>query len=60
MRKGSAIVHPVEVRVRIGRPVPTAGLTPADRDTLIERVRGEVELLLKGSPETTPAAGQPN
>jgi 1-acyl-sn-glycerol-3-phosphate acyltransferase len=46
MSKGSAIVRPVDVRVRIGRPIPTAGLTPADRDDLIARVRNDVQKLL--------------
>ncbi|MBI4265363.1 MAG: 1-acyl-sn-glycerol-3-phosphate acyltransferase [Acidobacteria bacterium] len=45
MRKGSAIVRPVRVSVRIGTPVPTAGLTPDDRDALIARVREEIEKL---------------
>ena len=46
MRKGSAFVRPVRVTVRIGNPVPTAGLTLADRDDLIDRVRQEVQNLL--------------
>ena len=46
MRKGSPIVRPVHVRVQVGRPVPTEGLTSADRDGLIARVRGEVQRLL--------------
>jgi len=46
MRKGSAFVRPVTVSVRIGNPVPTVGLTVADRDSLIARVRGEVQALL--------------
>ena len=46
MRKGSAIVHPVQVSVRIGEPIPTAGMTLDDRDRLIARVRTEVERLL--------------
>jgi 1-acyl-sn-glycerol-3-phosphate acyltransferase len=46
MRKGSALVRPVRVSVRIGTPIPTAGLTMDDRDELIGRVRGEVERLL--------------
>jgi 1-acyl-sn-glycerol-3-phosphate acyltransferase len=46
MRKGSAIVRPVRVSVRIGPPIPTTGLTLEDRDALIERVRTEVERLL--------------
>ena len=48
MRKGSAFVRPVRVSVRIGTPIPTAGLTVANRDELIERVRRQVELLLEG------------
>ena len=47
MRKGSAFVRPVHVSVRIGRPIPTAGLTAADRDDLIARVRDEIETLLR-------------
>lgn len=47
MRKGSAIVRPVQVSVRIGRPISTAGLTLADRDRLIGHVRAEVQALLE-------------
>ena len=50
MRKGSAFVRPVRVSVRIGAPIPTAGLTLEDRDVLIERVRRQVELLLEEGP----------
>jgi 1-acyl-sn-glycerol-3-phosphate acyltransferase len=46
MRKGSPIVRPVDVSVRVGRPILTEGMTIADRDTLIAVVRGEVRLLL--------------
>ena len=46
MRKGSAFVRPVKVSVRIGQPIPTAGLTMNDRDALIERVRQAVQGLL--------------
>jgi 1-acyl-sn-glycerol-3-phosphate acyltransferase len=46
MRKGSAFVRPVMVTVRIGSPVPTAGLTLADRDNLIARVRADIQALL--------------
>jgi 1-acyl-sn-glycerol-3-phosphate acyltransferase len=49
MRKGSAVVRPVMVTVRIGEPVPTAGLTLDDRDALIERVRARVQNLLTAS-----------
>ena len=47
MRKGGALVCPVRVSVRLGTPIPTAGLTLDDRDTLIENVRQQMELLLE-------------
>jgi 1-acyl-sn-glycerol-3-phosphate acyltransferase len=53
MRKGSAIVRPVHVTVRIGEPVPTAGLTVDDRDDLIQRVRAQVQRLLDEGPAWT-------
>jgi 1-acyl-sn-glycerol-3-phosphate acyltransferase len=50
MRKGSAIVRPVRVTVRIGPPIPTEGLTIDDRDVLIERTRDALRgLLAQGS-----------
>jgi 1-acyl-sn-glycerol-3-phosphate acyltransferase len=59
MRKGSPIVRPVDVTVRIGEPVPTAGLTVADRDVLIKRVRGAIRSLLDDTPglASEPAGG---
>jgi 1-acyl-sn-glycerol-3-phosphate acyltransferase len=53
MRKGSAIVRPVHVSVRIGEPIPTTGLTLADRDELIERVRARIGVLLDQGPVWT-------
>lgn len=47
MRKGSAFVQPVMVSVRVGPPIPTAGLTMADRDALITRVRTDIQALLE-------------
>jgi 1-acyl-sn-glycerol-3-phosphate acyltransferase len=47
MRKGSAFVRPVLVLVRVGSPIPTAGLTMDDRDALIARVRTEIAALLE-------------
>ena len=47
MRKGSAWVRPVDVTVRIGEPIPTAGLTLDDRDDLIARVRTAIERMLE-------------
>ena len=46
MRKGSAFVRPVHVTIRIGEPIPTAGLTADDRDDVIARVRAAIEALL--------------
>ena len=46
MRKGSAIIRPVHVSVRIGQPIATAGLTMDDRDQLIERVRTAIRAQL--------------
>jgi hypothetical protein len=46
MRKGSPVVRPVTMRVRIGEPVETVGLTVDDRDTLILEVRSRVQALL--------------
>jgi len=46
MQKGSAIVRPARLTVRVGRPIPTSGLTLADRDRLIENVHAVVQGLL--------------
>jgi 1-acyl-sn-glycerol-3-phosphate acyltransferase len=53
MRKGSAIVRPVHVSVRIGKPIPTRGMTLDDRDVLIEQVRGAIRDLLDQGPVWT-------
>ena len=50
MHKGSAIVRPVRVTVRIGTPVETAGRDPDDRDTVIALVRRRIEDLLALGP----------
>jgi 1-acyl-sn-glycerol-3-phosphate acyltransferase len=46
MHKGSLVIRPVEVRVRIGEPVETAGMTVDDRDTLAATVRERIQGLL--------------
>ena len=53
MRKGSPIVRPVHVSVRIGQPIPTQGLTVDDRDALIATVREEIQKLLDEEPVWT-------
>jgi 1-acyl-sn-glycerol-3-phosphate acyltransferase len=46
MRKGSPIIHPVTITVRLGAPIETAGLGLDDRDALVARVRDAVAALL--------------
>jgi 1-acyl-sn-glycerol-3-phosphate acyltransferase len=50
MRKGSAIVRPAMVSVRIGEPVETRGLSLDDRDRLIATVRERIEALVRLGP----------
>jgi len=53
MRKGSWMIRPVHVSVRVGEPIPTEGLTLDDRDDLVRRVRAEVQKLLDEGPAWT-------
>jgi 1-acyl-sn-glycerol-3-phosphate acyltransferase len=50
MRKGSPIVRPTTVSVRIGLPVETRGMNISDRDRLADLVRSRVEELLALGP----------
>ncbi len=50
MRKGSAIVRPVHVTVRIGEPVETAGRDANERDEVIAEVRRRIEALIRLGP----------
>jgi 1-acyl-sn-glycerol-3-phosphate acyltransferase len=56
MRKGSAIIRPATITVRIGAPIATRGLTIADRDMVSQQVRAAVQaLLVEEAPgETSP------
>jgi 1-acyl-sn-glycerol-3-phosphate acyltransferase len=47
MRKGSRVIHPVTITVRVGAPIETAGLTVDDRDELIVTTRAAMESLLR-------------
>jgi 1-acyl-sn-glycerol-3-phosphate acyltransferase len=47
MRKGSPIIYPVTVQVRLGAPIETTGLAVEQRDELVARVRGEVARMLE-------------
>jgi 1-acyl-sn-glycerol-3-phosphate acyltransferase len=50
MRKGSPIVRPTTVSVRIGEPVETRGMDISDRDKLADLVRSRVEALIALGP----------
>ena len=50
MRKGSPIVRPTIVSVRIGEPVDTRGMDISDRERLADEVRSRVEQLLALGP----------
>ena len=42
LRKGGLRLRPIPIRIRIGAPIPTAGLSPADREGLRDRVRAAI------------------
>jgi 1-acyl-sn-glycerol-3-phosphate acyltransferase len=50
MQRGSRIIQPVRVSIRVGAPIETIGMGMADRDTLIARVRERIEALLAQGP----------
>ena len=47
MKRGSRILHPATVSIRVGKPIETRDLTLDDRDALIERVREEITALMR-------------
>ncbi|MDT8368955.1 MAG: lysophospholipid acyltransferase family protein [Longimicrobiales bacterium] len=51
MRKGSILVHPGTMRLRIGEPIPVTEMTEDDRDVLVATARSRVAALL-GHPIT--------
>ena len=50
MRRGSRIIRPVTVSIRIGAPIETVGMQMTDRDALIAMVRARIEALLAKGP----------
>ncbi|HIC55944.1 MAG TPA: 1-acyl-sn-glycerol-3-phosphate acyltransferase [Acidobacteria bacterium] len=46
MEKGSLVINPVTVTVKIGEPIETNGLEVTERNTLIRKTRSALELLL--------------
>jgi len=49
MQKGSLIIRPVRIVVRLGQPIETGGMRLEDRDALVARTRGAVAALLSGA-----------
>ena len=57
MHRGSRVIRPVTVTVRVGQPIETAGLDVRDRDALIERVRQRIaEMLVEGEAAPAPTS----
>jgi 1-acyl-sn-glycerol-3-phosphate acyltransferase len=50
MQRGSRIIKPVRISIRVGQPVETAGVSLDDRDMLIETVRARIQELLAHGP----------
>jgi 1-acyl-sn-glycerol-3-phosphate acyltransferase len=50
MRRGSWIIWPATISIRVGVPIETAGLTLENRDQLIREVRLEIERLVALGP----------
>ena len=50
MRRGSPVIRPAAVSIRVGEPIETAGLTLDDRTALIARVREQIAALLALGP----------
>jgi 1-acyl-sn-glycerol-3-phosphate acyltransferase len=48
MQRGSWLIRPVTITIRIGTPIETAGLVLDERDQLIEEVRTSIESLIRG------------
>jgi 1-acyl-sn-glycerol-3-phosphate acyltransferase len=48
LRRGSWLIRPVTITIRIGTPIETAGLVLDERDQLIDEVRAAIEALIRG------------
>jgi 1-acyl-sn-glycerol-3-phosphate acyltransferase len=47
MRRGSRVIHPVTISVRVGTPIETTGMNVDERDDLITTTRAAMETLLR-------------
>jgi len=44
------VIHPGRVTLRLGRPIPTAGMTLRNRRELTESARDQIAAMLAGEP----------
>jgi 1-acyl-sn-glycerol-3-phosphate acyltransferase len=58
MPPGSPLIRAGTVTIEVDEPIPTAGLTAADRDALIVKVRGRVAAMLGEPVDTRNAVAQ--
>lgn len=52
MKRGSWLIRPVTLDIRVGPPVETKGMTSDDRERLIQQVRGEIQKLIENATTT--------
>jgi len=50
MQRGSWIIRPVTVSIRVGKPIETTGMSVEDRASLISTVRREIDAMLAEGP----------
>jgi 1-acyl-sn-glycerol-3-phosphate acyltransferase len=50
MLRGSSIIRPATLSIRVGEPIETAGMSLSDRNSLIAATRQRIELLLAEGP----------
>lgn len=50
MQRGSSVIRPVKISIRVGEPIETAGVNLDDRDELIALVRERIKALLAEGP----------
>ncbi len=58
MPRGSGAIRAAVLRMRLGEPIPTVGLTDNDRDRLVALTRERMEALIRAA-EAGPEAGRP-
>jgi 1-acyl-sn-glycerol-3-phosphate acyltransferase len=49
MTRGSRLIRPVTVDVRVGEPIETTGMTLDDRDRLVALARRQIEDMLRAA-----------